>query len=72
MGTNYFLCGCPEDAVEDVDFLFDMLYDCYGPYESMGGAKVFDAREQEVKNELQTYENLISYFFCIDKCITVC
>ena len=47
-----------EDAVEDVDFLFDMLYDCYGPYESMGGAKVFDAREQEVKNELQTYENL--------------
>lgn len=47
-----------EDAVEDVDFLFDMLYDCYGPYESMGGAKGFDAREQELKNKLQTYENL--------------
>lgn len=47
-----------EEAVEDVDFLFDMLYDCYGLYESMGGAKVFDAHEEEVKNELQTYENL--------------
>lgn len=47
-----------EEAIEDVDFLFDMLYDCYGPYESMGGAKVFDAHEEKVKNELQTYENL--------------
>lgn len=47
-----------EEAIEDVEFLFDMLYDCYGPYESMGGAQVFDAREEEVKNELQAYENL--------------
>lgn len=47
-----------EEAIEDVDFLFDMLYDCYGPYESMGGAKVFDVHEEKVKNKLQTYENL--------------
>lgn len=47
-----------EEAIEDVEFLFDMLYDCYGPYESMGGVQVFVAREEEVKNELQAYENL--------------
>ena len=47
-----------EEAIEDVDFLFDMLHDCYGPYESMGGVQVFDAGEEKIKNKLQTYENL--------------
>ena len=35
-----------EQAVEDVTYLFDILYTCYGNYDRMGGRAAFDAAEQ--------------------------
>ena len=47
-----------QQAIEDVIYLFDAFHDCYGPYEYFGGAKVFDAAEEKIKQELQTKETL--------------
>ena len=41
-------------------YLFDAFHDCYGPYEYFGGAEVFDAVEETIKEELQTKETLIA------------
>ena len=49
-----------QQAVEDVTYLFDAFHDCYGPYEYFGGAEVFDAVEETIKEELQTKETLIA------------
>lgn len=49
-----------QQAIEDVTYLFDAFHDCYGPYEYFGGAEVFDAVEETIKEELQTKETLIA------------
>ena len=40
-----------EQAVEDVTYLFDILYTCYGNYDRMGGRAAFDAAEQAILAE---------------------
>ena len=47
-----------QQAIEDVNFLFDAFHDCYGPYEYFGGAKVFDIAEEKIKQELKTKKTL--------------
>lgn len=37
-----------EQMAEDVTYLFDALYACYGNYEQMGGRAAFDAAEQAI------------------------
>lgn len=49
-----------QQVIEDVTYLFDAFHDCYGPYEYFGGAEVFDAVEETIKEELQTKETLIA------------
>lgn len=49
-----------QQAIEDVTYLFDAFHDCYGPYQYFGGAEVFDAVEETIKEELQTKETLIA------------
>ena len=49
-----------QQAIEDVTYLFDAFHDCYGPYEYFGGAEVFDAVEETIKEELQTRKTLIA------------
>lgn len=52
-----------QQAIEDVIYLFDAFHDCYGPYEYFGGAKVFDAAEEKIKEELQKKESIKSADF---------
>ena len=40
-----------EQMIEDVTYLFDALYTCYGNYDRMGGQPVFDAAEQAILEE---------------------
>ena len=49
-----------QQVIEDVTYLFGAFHDCYGPYEYFGGAEVFDAVEETIKEELQTKETLIA------------
>lgn len=49
-----------QQAIEDVTYLFNAFHDCYGPYEYFGGAEVFDAVEETIKEELQTRKTLIA------------
>ena len=43
---------------EDVAYLFDALYACYGNYDRMGGQIVFDKAEQAVLNECARHDSL--------------
>ncbi len=37
-----------EQMIEDVTYLFDAIYSCYGNYDRMGGRAAFDAAEQAI------------------------
>lgn len=41
----------PEQMKEDVTYLFDSLYACYGNYDRMGGRTAFDKAEQAILEE---------------------
>ena len=43
---------------EDVVYLFDALYACYGNYDKMGGQAAFDAAEQAILEECAQYSSL--------------
>lgn len=43
---------------EDVVYLFDALYACYGNYDKMGGQAAFDAAEQDILEECAQYSSL--------------
>ena len=40
-----------QPRIEDVTYLFDALYTCYGNYDRMGGQAAFDAAEQAILEE---------------------
>ena len=43
---------------EDVAYLFDALYACYGNYDKMGGQAAFDAAEQVILEECRQVDSL--------------
>lgn len=43
---------------EDVAYLFDALYACYGNYDKMGGQAAFDAAEQVIMEECRQVDSL--------------
>lgn len=47
-----------EQMIEDVTYLFDALYTCYGNYDRMGGQAAFDAAEQDILEECAQYSSL--------------
>ena len=47
-----------EQMIEDVTYLFDALYTCYGNYDRMGGQAAFDAAEQAILEECAQYSSL--------------
>ena len=47
-----------ERAEEDVAYLFDALYTCYGNYDRMGGRAAFDAAEQSILEECGQVDSL--------------
>ena len=47
-----------EQMIEDVTYLFDALYTCYGNYDRMGGQAAFDAVEQAILEECAQYSSL--------------
>lgn len=47
-----------EQLIEDVTYLFDALYTCYGNYDRMGGQAAFDAAEQDILEECVQYSSL--------------
>lgn len=47
-----------EQVIEDVTYLFDALYACYGNYDQMGGQAAFDAAEQAVLEECRQVDSL--------------
>ncbi len=47
-----------EQMAEDVAYLFDALYTCYGNYDRMGGQAAFDAAEQAILEECAQHDSL--------------
>lgn len=47
-----------EQMVEDIGYLFDALYACYGNYDRMGGQAAFDAAEQAILEECAQHDFL--------------
>ena len=47
-----------EQMIEDVTYLFDAIYSCYGNYDRMGGRAAFDAAEQAILEECAQYSSL--------------
>lgn len=47
-----------EQMIEDVTYLFDALYACYGNYDQMGGQAAFDAAEQAILEECRQVDSL--------------
>lgn len=47
-----------EQAMEDVAYLFDVLYTCYGNYDRMGGRAAFDAAEQAILAECSQVDSI--------------
>ena len=47
-----------EQALEDVTYLFDALYACYGNYDRMGGRAAFDAAERAVLEECSQVDSI--------------
>ena len=62
-----------EQMIEDVTYLFDALYTCYGNYDRMGGQAAFDAAEQAILEECAQYSSLrgrrISKAACTPFCL---
>ena len=47
-----------EQMIEDVTYLFDAIYSCYGNYDRMGGRAAFDAAEQAILKECAQHASL--------------
>lgn len=52
-----------DQMIEDVIYLFDALYTCYGNYDRMGGQAAFDAAEQAILEECAQYSSLLAEEF---------
>lgn len=45
-----------EQAIEDVTFLFEALYNCYSMYDYFGGTEIFDEAENRILEEIEGRE----------------